>query len=242
MIGLGTIVNTAAVIVGSLLGLLLKRGISERIKTAVDTAIGLSCMVMGISGALAGLFRVDGVNITTTDTMIMIFSLIIGAVLGELINIDKGLNNAGDFLSKKLTKGSDTGGFAVGFANAAILFCVGAMAVVGSLEDGLLGNPSTLYAKSVLDFCMAIVFASAYGIGVMLSSVVVLLYQGGITLLASFVSPLLTDASILQMSLVGSVLIMCIGLNIMKVTKIKVANLLPATFIPIIWGIITQFI
>jgi len=168
--------------------------------------------------------------------MLMIFSLVIGGILGELINIEGLLNRAGNFIEKKLVRSE--GSFAKGFVTASLVFCVGAMAIVGSLEDGLTGNPEILFAKSILDGVISVVFTATMGVGVMFSAVSVLLYQGLITLLARLISPLLTTVIVSQMSLVGSVLILAIGMNLLGFIKIRVGNLLPAIFVPVAWSLI----
>ncbi len=236
MPGLGTIINAGAVFFGSLVGLLMRKGISERFKETIFHILGVSTLLIGISGVLAAMFRVkpDG-GLDRQDMLLLILCLVIGGVLGELINIEKRFESLGQFVQRKLApKGGDEG-FATGFVNASLLFCVGAMAVVGAMEDGLSHNPATLIAKSILDGTVSIIFASVYGFGVALSAVVVLVYQGGLTLLSGLLQPIATPQALGQMSLVGSALILCIGLNMLKVTKIRVANWLPATFLPLIY-------
>lgn len=193
--------------------------------------LALCVMCIGISGALKG-----------ENTLQMIICIAIGGLVGEIIDIDKRLDNLGEYIeekinSKKKNKSKDKISISEGFVTSSLLFCVGAMAVVGSLESGLQGNHETLFAKSILDGVSSIIFTSSLGIGVMLSSVAVLIYQGTITLLAGVLSTVLTDTVINNMSAVGSVLIMGLGLNMIAGVKIKVANLLPAIFIPIIFGL-----
>ena len=241
MTGLGTLVNVAAVIVGGTVGTFVKKGLPERFKSIIVQAIGLSVLMIGISGVLQGMFRVvGGGKLDRLYIMVMIFSMIIGGIIGEIINIEKKLDSLGNWFQKRLSKEGSS--FSEGFVNASLLFCVGAMAIVGSLEDGLLGNPGTLYAKSILDGVISIVFASTLGIGVAFSALSILVYQGSITLLAVWVKPWLTDIVISQMSLVGSVLIFCIGINILEIRKIKVGNLLPAVFMPLLYYIITTIV
>jgi len=238
MVGLGTVVNTVAIIIGALAGLLLKNGISERYKKILMQALGLSVLMIGVSGTLQGMFKVmDSGKLDRLYIMTMIFSLVIGSLIGETLNIEKGLDNLGKKLQKKFS-GAE-GSFAEGFVTASLVYCVGAMAIMGALEDGLLGNYSTLFAKSILDGVSAVVFSATLGIGVLFSSVPVLLYQGSITLLAGALKPLLTPEVISQISLVGSVLILGIGLDVLEIKKIKVGNMLPSIFIPIIYYAIT---
>jgi len=238
VVGLGTVVNVAAVIAGGAIGTFIKRGLPDRFKNIVIQAIGLSVLIIGVSGTLQGMYKViDGGNIDRQYTMTMIFSLIIGGLVGEIFDIEGKLERIGNWFQSRFTK--EGGIFAQGFVTASFMFCVGAMAIVGSLEDGLAGNPSTLFAKSILDGVISIVLASTMGVGVAFSAIPVLVYQGSITLLAGLIKPWLTDAVISQMSLVGSILILGIGINILEIKTIKVGNLLPAIFVPLIYYVIT---
>ena len=238
MIGLGTIVNAAAIILGALLGLLLKNGISDRYKSILMQAIGLSVVMIGISGTLQGMYKVlDTGKLDRLYIMTMIFSLVIGSIIGETLNIEKRLENLGEKLQKKFSGSGGT--FAEGFVTASLVYCIGAMAIMGALEDGLMNSHSTLFAKAILDGVSAIVFSATMGIGVLFSSVPVFIYQGSITLLAGFLKPILTPEVISQISVVGSVLILGIGINILEIKKIKVGNMLPAIFMPVIYYAIT---
>ena len=237
MIGLGTIVNTVSIVAGGTVGSFIKNGLSERFKSTIIQAIGLSVVIIGISGTLQGITKtIPGDR--TDRIMLMIFSLVIGGLIGELIDIEDKLDKMGAWFQKKFVKGESN--FAEGFVTASLIYCVGAMAIVGSLEDGLTGSTSTLFAKSILDGVSSIIFAATMGIGVAFSALPVLLYQGSITLLAGFIKPWLTDTVINQMSLVGSVLIMAIGINILEIKRIKVGNLLPAIFLPFMYYIILK--
>ena len=237
MTGLGTLVNTGAVIVGGMAGTMLRSGIPEKYKKIVMQGIGLSVLFIGISGTIKEMLTIiDGNKLDRQFIMLMIFSLVIGGVIGELLKIEERLENMGEWFQSKLpAKG---GSFSTGFVTASLVYCVGAMAIVGALEDGLSGNPSTLFAKSILDGISAVVFAATMGVGVAFSAIPVFIYQGGITLLAGFIKPWLTDAVISQMSLVGGILIFAIGINLLEIRKINVGNLLPAVFIPLVYYII----
>lgn len=238
MIGLGTIVNAVVIILGGLIGVLLKNGISERYKVILMQAIGLSVAIIGISGTLQGMYKVlDTGKLDRLYIMTMIFSLVIGSVIGEALNIEKKLENLGEKLQRRFA--SSGGTFAEGFVTASLVYCIGAMAIMGALEDGLMNNHSTLFAKAILDGVSAIVFSATMGIGVLFSSVPVFLYQGTITLLAGALKPVLTPEVISQISVVGSVLILGIGINILEIKKIKIGNMLPAIFIPVIYYAIT---
>lgn len=228
---LGTIVNSLAIIGGCLIGLIVKGRLTDKISSTIMNGLALCILYIGISGALKG-----------NDTLQIIICIAIGALIGEIIDIDKKVNNLGDMIERKINgkknnQSNDKISISEGFVTSSLLFCVGAMAVVGSLESGLQGNHTTLFAKSILDGVSSIIFTSSLGIGVILSSVAVLIYQGSITLLAGGVSTILTDTVISNMSAVGSLLIVGLGLNMLGVSKIKVANLLPAIFLPIIFGL-----
>jgi hypothetical protein len=224
---LGTFVNCLAIICGSLVGILFKNGIPEKYNQTVMQAIGLAVILVGIKSALG-----------CDDLLIIIISLAMGSVLGEFIGIESYLDKLGDFLEKKLFKNSK--GFSAGFVTATLLYCVGSMAIVGSLESGLTGNHDTLFAKACLDGISGIILTSSLGIGVMFSAVPVLVYQGGITLMAGVLKPLLIPAVVSQMSGTGGLLILALGLNMLREKKIKVGNMLPAIFLPLIYYLICQ--
>jgi uncharacterized protein len=229
---LGTIANTLAIIAGSLLGLFFSRGIGDNYKEIILSGVGLSVVLIGMKSAL-----VSG------DLMVVIFSMVIGALLGEALKIEKQLQTFGTFLEKKVAaKSSDTKSFARGFVTASLVFCVGSMAIVGSLESGLTGNHQTLFAKSVLDGVTSVIFASTMGLGVMFSSIAVFLYQGLITVTAGSMKSFLVPETIAQMTSVGGLLIMAIGLNMLKLTSIRVGNMLPAIFLPLAYFALRQLI
>ena len=229
---LGTIVNAGAVVLGGGLGLLLKKGLPARISEAIMGGVGLVVLYIGVSGALAG-----------ENVLVAVLSVVLGGALGAWMDIDAALNRLGARAQAAFARGggkSGAGGagggsrFAEGFVSASLLFCVGAMAVVGSLQSGLTGEHSTLFAKALIDGVSAMVFASAMGAGVLLSAAAVLLYQGAITLLASLLAPVLSDAAVAEMTCAGSLLIVGIGLNLLGLTKLKLANYLPAVFLPLL--------
>jgi len=222
---LGTIVNSLAIIIGAIIGIILKKGIREEYKNTVMDGIGLSVIIIGISNALE-----------FESLVVVIVSIVVGSIIGELINIDKGLNNFSVKLQAKLK--NPEGNFSKGFITASLVYCVGAMAIVGAIQSGLTGNHQTLYAKAVLDGITAIVFASTLGIGVMFSSVAVFLYQGIITLFASSISTFLNTQVINEISSVGGILIIAIGINLLGLKEIKIANMLPAILVPPIYYLI----
>ena len=225
---IATFVNCGVIIVGCIIGPFIKGGIPERFNKIIMNGLALCAMFIGFSGALEG-----------NNTIITIVSMAVGALVGELIDIDKWLNKLGETIQKKLDKGNGKESkIAEGFVNASLLYCVGAMSIVGALQAGLSGNYDTIYAKTVLDGVSSIIFSASMGIGVIFSSVTVLLYQGGITLCASFLSGILSQAVIAEMTAVGSLMIVGLGLNLLEVTDIKIANLLPGILVPVVLGLI----
>ena len=223
---LGTLVNAVAIVLGSFLGLLLKKGLPEKITDAIMKGVALCVLYIGLDGCLEG-----------DNALIAILSMVLGAILGELLDLDKRMRSLGDWVQKRTEHLVTNGGQASiseGFVTASLLFCVGAMAIVGALQDGLTGDHSTLFAKSLLDGISSIVFGASLGLGVAFSAVAILLYQGSISLMASFLQPYLGDAVIAEMTCVGSLLIVALSLNMLGLTKIKVMNLVPAIFLPIL--------
>lgn len=234
MIGLGTIANTLAVIIGSGIGLMIKSGLKPRYQETIMQALGLSTLFIGVSGAMSGMLKIIDNGIETQGSMLLIGSLVFGALLGEFLNIELRLEQAGEWLKKKVHIKNDNT-FVEGFVTATLVICVGAMAVVGALQDGLQGDVSTLFAKSVLDFVVVMVFASTLGVGVTFSALPLLIYQGSITLFASFLKSFLSPIVIANLSFIGSVLIFAVGINLCFNKKIKIANLLPAMIIPFLF-------
>ena len=219
---LGTIVNSSAIIVGAFIGILIKNGIKDKYKSTIMDGIGLSVVIIGIMS-----------GIKANNIIIIIGSIVVGSIIGEIIDIDLKLEHLGNKMEKWFGKGDSN--FSKGFVTASLVYCIGAMAIVGSLESGISGNHEILFAKSILDGISAIIFASTLGIGVAFSAIPVFIYQGVITLLANVVKDLLTIEVINEMSAVGGILILAIGINILGIKKIKVANMLPAIFIPLIY-------
>lgn len=220
---LGPIVNAVTIVICSLFGILLAKAfgksIPDRFQETIMKGLGLTVIYIGISGALA-----------SKESLIMILSVVLGAVVGEALNIDKGMRFLGDWTEKKL--GFSGGGFTKGFVSATIIFCTGSMAIVGSMESGLMGDNQMLFAKSILDGTICIVFAYRLGIGVAFSAIPVLLYQGGIALIAMSAAGFIPDAIIVEMAATGSVIVAAIGFNFLEVKEIRVANLIPAVFMP----------
>ncbi|MDI6601997.1 MAG: DUF554 domain-containing protein [Thermoanaerobacteraceae bacterium] len=221
---MGVLINSFAVVAGSIAGLFLKKGIPDGVRETVMKGIGLITSILGISFALK-----------STNSIIMILSVVLGGILGEMMDIDRFLNNVGLRFEQRL---KSYGSVSEGFVTATLIFCVGAMAIVGSIQSGLTGDNTILITKSGLDGITSVILSSTLGIGVLLSSISVFVYQGVIALLAGLLSSFVNDALINEMTAVGGLLIFGISLNILGITKIKVANLLPAIFIPVIYFLI----
>ncbi len=224
---LGNYVNTITIIIGCLLGLMVQKGLHEKYKTIIMQAIGLSVLFVGATVTIGGLLDPD------SEPVLFIISLVIGGVLGELIGIEKALDKLGLMLQNKV--GSQQSNIAQGFVTASLLFCVGTMAVIGSLDSGLRGDHTMLYAKSVIDGITAMILASTLGVGVIFSAAVVFIYQGTIILFAGLLEPLLTIHVIREISIIGGILILGIGLSMLEIKIIKTVNLLPAIIVPVFY-------
>lgn len=236
MIGRGTIINAMAIIIGATGGLLIKNGIPERVKHTIMQGIGLAVVMLGLSGALQEIFLVTAAGgLERRFTLLIIFSLVGGGCIGAGLRIEEYLEHLGQRIEQKFTRLE--GGFARGFITASLIYCVGAMAVVGAFEDGLTGKIEILLSKSLLDGVSAVVFGASLGPGVVFSAGTVLLYQGLLTLLAGLLKTVITAEVLSHMSLIGGILIMSIGFNILEITKIKVGNLLPAIFLPLLFDL-----
>ncbi len=234
----GTWINAAAVLLGGTIGLLFKKCIRQEMNEAVNKALGLAVLVIGLNGIVANMFSVQQEQIGSSGELLLIFSLVVGAIVGTLLRIEDRLNTLGDRLEKKyhLTN------FSAAAVNATLLFCVGAMAIVGSLNDGLTGDSQVLIVKSALDFTASIVLAAGMGVGVLFSAIPLVIYQGGISLAAGTLTGLLQGELLRQVSSVGYVMILCIGINFLFPKKIKVADFLPGLLVPVIWyGLRTVF-
>ena len=227
MIGLGTIVNVAAIVVGGCLGTFMRGGLKEHYQTALTRTLGLATMFIGIAGALPGMLEVVDGQFVGKDTLGMILSLALGTLIGEFLDFDGLLERLGRWLKERAAR-SDDARFVEGFVTASLVVCVGAMAIVGSIQDGLTGNPATLYTKSILDFTIVMVFASTYGRGAIFSALPVGVLQGSVTLLAGLVAPVFTPAVVANLSFLGSILIFCVGVNLVFENRFRVANMLPA--------------
>lgn len=233
MVGLGTIINTAAILAGGVLGMLFGRFLKESAQDTLSKVCGVSTLFIAISGALEGMMTVEGTSLTSGGAMLIIGSLAIGAFIGELLNIEGAFERFGEWLKIKTGNAKDRG-FVEAFVTASLTVCIGAMAIVGSIQDGILGDYSILATKAVLDLIIIMVMTSSMGRGCIFSAIPVAVFQGSITALAGLVKPLMTDAALANLSLVGNILIFCVGINLVWGKKIKVANLLPAIVVAVI--------
>ncbi len=240
MHGLGTIINTAAIIVGGLLGMLFGKLISEQFQDTLKKACGICVLFVGTAGALEGMLTVnaDG-SISAGKSLLIIGSIALGSIIGELCNIEGGFERFGEWLKKKTGNARDTS-FVDGFVSASLTVCIGAMAIVGSIKDGIYGDYSILLTKSILDFIIVMIMTGSLGKGCIFSAIPVALLQGLVTALSVFIAPILTPLALVNLSTVGSVLIFCVGLNLVWGKTVRVANMLPsiifavaAAFLPI---------
>ncbi len=227
MIGLGTIINVIAIIIGSTFGLILKHNLKDQYKLVMIQGVGLTTVVIGMFGAIEGLFD----STERLIGLIIILSIVLGGVIGTFLKIEKRLNQFGDRIEKKYSK--DNSQFSKGFVTASIIFCVGAMAIMGSINDGMSGDYTLLAIKSILDGITSMILASKFGFGVLFSFIPVLFYQGSITILAYFFDSFLQEVVKNQMTIIGNILIIGIGLELVEIKKFKVADMLPSIFIPI---------
>ena len=233
MFALGTIVNTAAIILGGFLGLLFGGLLQQRHQDSLCKTCGVCTLFIGISGALEGMLTVEGTSITGGGSLLIIGCLAIGAFLGELLNIEDAFERFGIWLKIKTGNAKDQG-FVNGFVTASLTVCIGAMAIVGAIQDGIQGDPSILYTKAVLDLIIITVMTCSMGKGCMFSAIPVAILQGSVTVLAKLIEPLMTPLALSNLSLVGSILIFCVGINLVWGKQIRVANLLPAIVLAVI--------
>ena len=227
MFGLGTLINVGCIILGGLLGLLGGKRIPERVRNGISMANGVCVLFIGIAGALTGLLSLSGDRLVSGNSMMTVCCLAIGTLMGELLNLEALVERFGVFLRNRTGNARDPR-FVEGFVTASLTVCIGAMAVVGSVEDGMRGDPSILATKGVLDLVIILVMTGSLGKGCIFSAVPVALVQGSLTLLARLIAPLITEAAMNNLSFIGSILIFCVGVNLVWDRKIRVANMLPA--------------
>ena len=238
MFGLGTLINTAAVIVGGLIGMCLKNGLKKNVQDILMQTCGVATIFIGASGTLAKMFVIENNNVSVKGTMLLIISLVIGGMLGEVMHIEDTMDSLGERV-KKAVKAEKDNLFVEGFVNVSLITCVGAMAIVGSIQDGISGDYSLLMTKSILDLVIVVVFSSTYGVGAVFSAVPIFVYQGSITLMAAVGGSFLSDAIISDLSFVGNALVFCVGANIAFGKKFRVGNMLPALIVPVIYNCLT---
>ncbi len=227
MIGLGTLINAAAIVAGGLLGRLVGRRLSQRFQNTLNMACGVSVLFIGIGGALEGMLSISGGKLASGRSMLIVGCLTLGALLGEWIDLEDRFERFGEWLKQK-TGNSGERGFVDAFVTASLTVCIGAMAVVGAIEDGMFGDYSILATKAVLDLIIILIMSCSMGKGCAFSAIPVAIFQGAMTLLARFLRPIMTDAALANLSLIGSILIFCVGLNLVWGKRVRVANLLPS--------------
>ena len=232
MAGLGTIINTIAIIIGGIFGVLFGKLINERIRNTLCIACGICVMFIGLSGALEGLLEVTDGSVVSRNSMLLVGCLCIGAFLGELINIEDAFEKFGEWLKHKTGNAKDAK-FVDGFVSASLTVCIGAMAIVGSLKDGIEGDITILVTKSILDLIIILVMAGSQGVGCIFSAIPVAVFQGSVTALSSLIKPIMTPLALSNLSFVGAVLIFCVGINLVFGKKVRVANLLPSIVVAV---------
>ena len=235
MFGLGTLINMGAILLGGLAGSLVGKAIPKRFQDLLYIVCGISTLFIGIGGAMQHMLIVENGALNTQGTMMMLLSLTIGAIIGEWIDLEKRLEQFGDWLKRK-TDNSDDVTFIDAFVAASLTVCIGAMAIVGAIQDGMEGDISVLAAKSLLDLVIICVMTASLGKGSMFSFIPVGILQGSVTALAVVLKPIMTEAALSNLSYVGSVLIFCVGVNLVWGKKVKVANMLPAVVIAVVWA------
>jgi hypothetical protein len=233
---MGTLINVIAIIIASLLGVILKKGLPEKIQKGIMLALGIGLVALSLGWFLQDFLIIGQDGLSTHSDLLIILSLVIGVLIGEIIDIDMRLNRWAERIETKYKLPP----LAKGFIAASLIFCVGAMAIVGSIKDGLYGDMTTLIIKSTLDFVTAMILSSVLGIGVIFSALSVLVYQGSITLLAQASQSYLTTEMITAVSMVGNILLIAIGINFMEIKRIKVANMLPSILVPIVYYLVIQ--
>ena len=235
MIGTGTLINTIAIILGGITGHFTGKLFREEQQDALNKACGVSVMFIAMAGAMEGMLKIEGENLTSGKAMLVVLCLAIGTLIGELLGIERGFERFGEWL-KVRTGNSRDPKFVDAFVTTSLTVCIGAMAIVGAIQDGILKDYSTLAVKAVLDFVIVAVMTSSMGKGSAFSAIPVFLFEGTITVLAYFISPVMTPLAVSYLSLIGSVLIFCVGINLVWGKKVRVANMLPAVFIAVVFA------
>lgn len=234
----GTLVNCVAVIAGGSIGLIFKKGIKDSYTESVNKSLGLAILIIGLNGVISNMFSVADGKISSSGELLLVVYLVIGTLFGEMLKLEQRFNG----FCTKIESKFKAGGFASGFVNGTVLFCVGAMAIIGSINDGLRGDSSVLFVKSALDFTTAIIFGATLGFGVIFTFIPLLIYQGGITLLAGSLSGILQGDVLTQLCAVGYSIIMAIAINFIFDKKFKTLNMLPSIFLPVVYHYILVLI
>lgn len=237
MIGLGTVINCGGIIAGGVLGMLFGNFLQQRYQQMLMVATAVCVLFIGISGTLQEMMAVENGHLTSSGTMMIIGSFVIGSLVGEWLNLELHMERFGEWLKVK-TGSSGDASFVDGFVTASLTVCIGAMAVVGAIQDGITGDYSILAAKAVLDLIIVMIMTASMGKGCIFSAVPVAIFQGSVTILARLVEPFMTAAALSNLSLVGSMMIFCVGANLLWNLKIRVANMLPALLVAVAWAFI----
>ena len=238
---MGTLINAALIVLGGIIGLIFKKAVSKQMEQSIHKATGIAVLIIGICGVLSAMLKAnpDG-SISSSGELILVISLVVGTFLGEALKLDDRLNRGCQWVENKFKMS----GFAAGFIASTMIYCVGAMAIVGSINDGLLGDSSTLVIKGILDGVTSVVLAASLGYGVLFSAVPILIYQGAITLLAGLLNKVLVGDLLNNICMVGYALVMCIGVNFLYNgdKKIKTVNMLPSLLVPVVYAVILRFV
>ena len=240
MIGLGTLLNSASIVLGGLIGHFTGKLFQPSQQEALSRACGVSVLFLGIAGAMEGMLRIENAAVTSCRSMLVVLCLALDTIAGELLGIERGFERFGAWLKAK-TGNSGDAGFVNAFVTASLTVSIGAMAIVGAIQDGLLNDHSTLVVKTVLDFLIVAVMTSSMGRGCAFSAIPVFVFEGSITLLARLIAPVMTDRAVAYLSLIGSVLIFCVGLNLVWGKKVRVANMLPAVVLAVLAAYLPWF-
>lgn len=233
MPGLGTIINVAAVIIGGLFGALFGKALKESMQQSLTRACGVSVLFIGGAGALEGMLKVEGTTVSSGHAVFIVVCMVLGTLLGELIDIEGAFERFGEWLKKKTGNAKDKR-FVEGFINTSFTVCIGAMAIIGSINDGIYKDPSILITKSILDLIIVMVMTVSMGKGPVFSFIPIAILQGSVTILSRFIEPIMTEAALTNLSMVGSILIFCVGINLVWDKRVKVANFLPAVIFAVI--------
>lgn len=237
MIGLGTIINSVGIVLGGVTGLLFGRFLKERFQDTLNMACGISVLFIGIAGAMEGMLHIEDGALSSGQALMVVICLAVGALIGEAIDIESRFETFGEWLKRRTGNAKDKN-FVDGFVTASLTVSIGAMAIVGAIQDGISHDWSILATKDILDFVIILVMTCSLGKGCMFSAIPVFVFEGAMTLLAALIRPFMTEAALANLSLIGSILIFCVGLNLVWGKKVRVANLLPSILLAVIWALV----